>query len=192
MPTINNLRNDATALALWARRIGIVDAPTSLNIVNYADVGADLARGLSTAAGKPFYLCPLTLATADGSLSLQLPVDPVISVSGGNTIAQRQVAQSAMRGTIKEYWNADDYKVDIKSVLVGEDQDELAAMLSTLRALLDRPEALLCVCPLLQEAFGISRLVVLSYQFPATKGLRNQQFSLSCLSDEAYTLIEEI
>ncbi|MBQ0016488.1 MAG: hypothetical protein KBT04_05850 [Bacteroidales bacterium] len=191
MPNIHNLQSNASALALWARRIGIVDAPTSLNIVNYADVAGNASGGLTT-SGNTFYLCPLTLSTADGSLSMQLPVDPVISVSGSNSIAQRQVAQSTMRGTIKEFWNADDYKVDIKSVLIGEDPDELSQMLSTLRALLDRPEALLCVCPLLQEAFGISRLVVQSYQFPATKGLRNQQFSLSCLSDEAYTLIEEI
>ncbi len=188
---INDIRNDLTPLTLWARRVGLVDFPLHTNVVNYAEVKGSYAGGLS-AASTPFTLCPLTLATADGSLSFTLPVDPLISISGQNTIAMRQVAQSSMRGTVKEYWNADDYKIDIKSVIIGEDADELAQLLATLRSLIDRPEALLCVCPFLNDDFGISRLVIQSYSFPATQGLRNQQFSLSCLSDEAYTLIEEL
>ena len=42
--------------------------------------------------------------------------------------------------------------------------------------------------PLL-ELFGISRLVIESWEIPHTSGVRNQNYSLSCLSDDTYKLL---
>lgn len=215
MPTIENIkqaldtyehvagsvRGDLTALDLWARRAGLWQGgPVNPRYPqNYSDSQIDLMAGEAAKedwreGGQFANLCPLKLGLADQSEEeyFAFKVDPVIAVSGGNQITTRHVAKSRMRGTIKESWAQDDWKIDIRGVLAGKDADDLASQMQALKELLDSDQTLCVVCPYLQDCFSIERLVVQSYSFPATKGMRWQQFQLSCLSDEEYDLLEEI
>lgn len=57
-----------------------------------------------------------------------------------------------------------------------------------LTQLLTAKEALIVECDVLNNTFGITRVVVESYDFPFTKGVENQSFSFSLLSDDSYNL----
>ena len=190
-----------TALDLWARRAGLWQggAVNPRQAQNYSAsqrglMAGEAAREEWREGGGFVNLCPLKLGLADQAEEeyFAFKADPVIAVSGGNQIATRQVAKSRMRGTIKESWAQEDWKIEIRGVLAGKDGNELAEQMQALKALLDADQTLCVVCPYLQDCYSIDRLVVQSYQFPATKGLRWQQVQLTCLSDEEYDLLEEI
>lgn len=195
---VSQIEGGLTALDLWARRIGLwqnenVDTHlpqpyTRGQITIMADkIHEDHWHGDAQPVKSS---CPLKLGLPDQKEEqyFSFRIDPVIAVSGGNQIATRHVAKSRMRGTIKESWAQDDWKIDIRGVLVGSDADDLAVQMQALCRLLDADQTLCVVCPYLQGCYTIDRLVVQSYSFPATKGLRFQQVQLSCLSDEDYDL----
>lgn len=194
--TVGSIENDLTAIDLWARRIGLMPDGTRqlTSTIPDIDTTADIDKVLQREPMNLGEMCPLSLGLPDQSADqyLRLPIDPVIAVSGGNQIATRHVAKSQMRGTIKESWAQDDWKIEIRGVLVAENAKKLADLVQQLKKLLDSDQALCVVCNYLQDCYNIDRLVVQSYQFPATKGLRFQQYSLSCLSDEAYDLLQEL
>ncbi len=53
-----------------------------------------------------------------------LPLEPLVSISGKNTIIRRKVAKSKLNGTIKERWSQDDYEVTIQGVVSGSDESK--------------------------------------------------------------------
>jgi len=141
-----------------------------------------------TRLGTEAFQVPLRLRTEDGDEFL-LPIDPVVSVSSKYNIAKRNVQkQGAMRGTIKEYWNQGDYSVSIAGVLIAEDELELEEEMRHLRQICDKPYAIYVECDILNNVFEIMRIVVEQVDFPFTKGINNQQFTIKALSDESQSL----
>jgi hypothetical protein len=121
----------------------------------------------------------------------QLPLDPLVSISGKNIIRRRYVAKSKMRGSIKETWSQDDYEITIAGLLQNEDQGYLNDDIFTLREYLEATESVHIICDLLNNVFKITRIAIESYDFPFTKGIENQAFTIKAYSDDNYQLLEE-
>ena len=120
----------------------------------------------------------------------------MISISGGATIVRRNVAKSTktdsfsqvpIKGSIKEKWSQDDYSVNIEGILIGENKKYPTEDVKTL---LEHCEAshVKAFSPLL-EIYGITQLVIESWEIPHTSGATNQNYSLKCYSDDTYKLL---
>lgn len=120
-----------------------------------------------------------------------LPVEPLVSLSGGNKIARRMVAKSKGRGTIKERWSQDDYSITIDGIFIKADncneypEEEVAR----LREICESASVIEIECDLLKY-FDITRMVIESYSFPFTKGEQNQRYMISGYSDDLFELLE--
>lgn len=134
---------------------------------------------------------PVKLRTPGGTF-WTFPVEPLVSISGGNIIAKRTVAKSKGRGTIKERWSQDDYTVNIEGVMINMDNANVypEADVRKLRELCEAHEALEIECDLCL-IHDISRITIVSWDIPFTKGEANQRFSISALSDDLFDLLVE-
>lgn len=145
----------------------------------------DLLR--HNALGLPMVF-PLSLRLPEaGERDWLLPYEPMITISGKQVITKRQVAKGKTRGSIKERWTLDDYAVRIEGILIGTGDRYPADDVRRLRKYCEAGE-LIASSPLL-ELFGITRIVVESWEIPHTSGERNQNYSLSCVSDDTYKLL---
>ncbi|MDR0206041.1 MAG: DUF6046 domain-containing protein [Bacteroidales bacterium] len=147
--------------------------------------------------GKNFestlFLVPvkLRLNSESENAGFQLPLDPLISISGKNIIRRRYVAKSKMRGSIKETWSQDDYEITIAGLLQNEEQGCLNDDIITLREYLESAESIHIICDLLNNVFDIRRIAIESYDFPFTKSVENQAFTIKAYSDDNYQLLED-
>lgn len=143
---------------------------------------ADWVR--SNALGIPMQM-PLSMRI-DGEEEWLLPYEPLVSLTGQNIIVRRHVNKSKTRGSIKERWSQDDYTLRIEGVLIGATGYPTGDV-AKLRKYCEAGQVEV-YSPLL-DIFGITRMVIENYELPATTGLRNQNYSLSCYSDETYKLL---
>ena len=119
-------------------------------------------------------------------------LDPILAVSGKNIIARRYVAKGSLQGTVKESFSQDDFDITITGVLMGDDAKDLNEQVQELQSILVCGESLAVVNDLLNDGYGITRLVVDSFQFPHTKGLQNQSYTIKCYSDSSINILEEV
>ena len=131
----------------------------------------------------------LTLRRADGR-GYTFRIDPTISVSGKNVIAKRAVARGGDMGTVKEYWNSDDWSVTVNGVLIGEDEEDLNEQVAELVELAESGETLEVENKSLVDGAGVLQVVVESLSLPHTKGLKNQAYSLKLVSDYSAEILE--
>lgn len=122
-----------------------------------------------------------------GSKEWLLPLEPMMSLTGKNIIVKRTVMKKQSRGSVKERWTQDDYSLRIEGILMGEAGRYPEADVRRLRQFCEAGEVI-ATSPLF-ELFGISRLVIESWDIPHTSGETNQNYSLSCLSDDTYKLL---
>jgi len=122
----------------------------------------------------------------------QLPIDPVITISGKNTIVRRQVLKgygnATKRGSIKEAWSQEDYDVNISGVFISQAGNFPADEITKLRGYCEAREPIQVRSELF-VLFNIDYLVIEDFSFPHTKGTENQLFSLKCYSDDKYDLL---
>lgn len=133
---------------------------------------------------------PLTLVREDGT-DYDFPLDPILSVNGKNVIARRYVAKGSQYGTVKESWNVDDWDITIAGVIIGATPEDLHYMMQDLREVLESGEVLGVKNSWLNDGYGITQLVIDSWQFPHTKGLTNQSYTIRCYSDTSINILEE-
>jgi len=121
-----------------------------------------------------------------------LPVEPLVSLTGGNKITRRMVSKGKGRGTIKERWTQDDYAITIDGIFINADDSNVYPEedMAKLRELCESASVLEVECDLLKY-FDISRMVVESYSFPFTKGEQNQRFVITGYSDDLFKLLVE-
>lgn len=189
---ITNALGYAQPMVLPFRNIVVVSKGSNddnVDTIRKPDDGK-MEKGLSN-LGDNFFQCPLSFMI-DG-VEWRLPVDPLVSVNGKNVIKRRYVAKSSNRGSIKECWSQDDYDVNISGVIIAEDAVKLAEHLSNLRKVCNMAESVEIVSEFLNNpsTFGINRIAIESYDFPFTKGLENQSFTIKAYSDDSYMLLEE-
>lgn len=194
----------AQPMVLPFRNIVVVTGPDkgrnlttdSISVLDKAaDKGTDpvveaKSRHALSMLGETFFQCPVSFNIAGGMWTL--PIDPLISVSNKNVIKRRYVSKSGMRGSIKECWSQDDCEVTIAGVIIGTDGGDCADKVSKLREICEKAEAVEIVCEYLNTTFGISRIAVESCDFPFTKGMENQSFTIKAYSDDGYELLEEV
>ena len=170
-----------------------VIANKRIEIVSQSELKS--TEGLSN-LGDNFFQCEMSFMTGEKNEEVwKLPVDPLVSVNGKNVIKRRYVAKSNAkenrRGSIKECWSQDDYEITIAGVLIAEDNASLVELMKKLREICDKDEAVKVVCKYVNDSFGINYIAIESYDFPFTKGLENQSFTIKAYSDDSYKLLEE-
>jgi hypothetical protein len=163
----------------------------ALNVSDYNKEKFDAKYGKNFESTLFLVPVKLRLNSESESGGFQLPLDPLISISGKNIIRRRYVAKSKMRGSIKETWSQDDYEITIAGLLQNEDQGYLNDDIFTLREYLEAAESVHIICDLLNNVFDITRIAIESYDFPFTKGIENQAFTIKAYSDDNYQLLEE-
>ena len=116
MDRIQQIIEDESSIAMRYQIATCVSFPPILpfpTIVQVPDVDADgkdvdlsqqsaVSKGLQS-LGSALFQCPVKfrLSTENEDGGFVLPVDPVMSINQRNIIVRRNVAKSAMRGTIK-------------------------------------------------------------------------------------------
>ena len=131
---------------------------------------------------------PLEISLVDQEDWWLVPIEPLITLTGRNIIVRRQVSKGKIRGSIKERWTQDDYQVKIEGALMDLKRDDYPR--DDVQKLRNFCEAakLKVRCPLF-EIFSINQIVVESYDFPFTKGIQNQQYTINAYSDDTYKLL---
>ena len=146
---------------------------------------ADTIR--TNALGVPMQM-PLRFKLEEaGQAEWYFPLEPLISITGQNIIVRRQVNKGKVKGSIKERWSQDDYSVSIQGILIGFDGKYPEADVSKLRSFCEAGRVI-AINPLL-EIFGISHLVIESWEIPYTSGAYNQNYSIRAYSDDIYKLL---
>ncbi|MDR1459641.1 MAG: DUF6046 domain-containing protein [Bacteroidales bacterium] len=139
------------------------------------------------AIGK-LYQDPLSIKWEDETQWWDFPLDPVLSISGKNTIVRRNVLKinnnGNRRGSVKEIWSQDDYEIEIAGVLIGATDENVY----TLRRYLEARKTIEVMNGLL-TTFNIVKIAIESYSLPFTKGLENQMYTIKAYSDDAFDLI---
>lgn len=145
----------------------------------------DMVR--TNALGVPMRF-PLEISLVDQEEWWLVPIEPLITLTGRNIIVRRQVSKGKIRGSIKERWTQDDYQVKIEGALMDLKRDDYPR--DDVQKLRNFCEAakLKVRCPLF-EIFSINQIVVESYDFPFTKGIQNQQYTINAYSDDTYKLL---
>ena len=174
----------------------VVVSGKQINVSGDPAIEAEARAGLAN-LGSTFFQCELSFVTDEKKEEVwKLPVDPLVSVNGKNVIKRRYVAKSNAkenrRGSIKECWSQDDYEITIAGVLIAEDNASLVEMMKKLREICDKDEAVKVVCKYVNDSFGINYIAIESYDFPFTKGMENQSFTIKAYSDDSYELLEKI
>jgi hypothetical protein len=123
-----------------------------------------------------------------------LPLDPVISITGKNTIVRRSVLKTdeytVRRGAVKELWSQDDYEINIAGIIIGHDDLLPKNNLRILKNMCEARQAINIKSGLL-SVFGIDRIVVEDFSFPFTKGMENQMYTIKAYSDDNFGLLVE-
>lgn len=125
-----------------------------------------------------------------------LPWEPMINISGGNTIIKRNIAKIGKNliGSIKERWSTNDYEITITGAFYGDkmlgksSQTYPRFEMEKLRDYLLTAEAIEVLCEPLQ-ILGINKIVIESMNFPFTKGENVQAYEIRAVSDFPYNLI---
>ncbi|WP_418450190.1 DUF6046 domain-containing protein [Alistipes sp.] len=132
---------------------------------------------------------PMLLRRSGDPEFFLLPFEPLVTVSGKNTIIRRTVARSDKSGTIKERWSQDDFEVTIQGVMSAADESKYPERyIRKLMELFDERQAVEVAQDILQ-VFGIHHLAIESASFPHTKGLNNQNYEIKAYSDRPVSLL---
>lgn len=123
----------------------------------------------------------------EGAEDWLLPLEPMISLQGQNIIKRRQVNKGRVKGSIKERWAQDDYTITIEGILMSEDGKYPSDDVAKLRSYCEAAK-MTALCPLL-ELFGISHIMIESWDIPFTSGSANQNYTLKAYSDDIYKLL---
>lgn len=150
---------------------------------------ADRIRADYQAYGIVQSVMPMCVRKSQGEEWFRLPLEPLVSISGKNTIVRRQVAKSTMGGTVKECWTRDDYEVTVQGLVVASDEETYPE--ECVRKLI---ELFGCKHPVeveqpLLRLFGIGSLAVESVSFPHTKGMNYQNYEIKAYSDSSAQLL---
>jgi len=142
----------------------------------------------SNALGYPMVM-PVKLRKDENEEFWIFPVEPMITVDGGNVVAKRTVAKGKGRGTIKERWTQDDYQITIEGTFMSYDDANTFPEqdLQKLRELCENGSVDI-ECNL-TKIFNINHLVIDTFNFPFTKGDNVQRFTISAYSDDITELL---
>lgn len=198
---------DETSIALRSQRaLGFAMPPlipikTKVKVHGYAGNGDPLNQEISDAVesgrlviGETYWQVPVRFrleSEPEKDGGLLLPLDPMVSVNGRNVITRRYVSKSDRRGSIKERWSQDDWEITITGLITDDEYATTAQYMAELRRYCEAKESIHITCDLLNSYFDITRIAIETFDFPFTKGIENQQFTIKAYSDDLYDLLIE-
>lgn len=147
----------------------------------------NILPGLSrkNALGREMFM-PLTLGT------WELPVEPIMSITGSKRIVETPLAGNTRRGNVLELINTESYLVRIRGMLInhtGTDYPENDV--KQLFELYEKNESINVLCDL-TTIFEIERIAIKELRLPEMVGVQNAQaYELLCVSDEDFILIKD-
>jgi len=114
----------------------------------------------------------------------------MVEVNQNRNIVTTNIA--GLDGSVKEFINNGDYNITIRGFFSSDDADVYPAVdVRTLSAYLKAPVSLKITNLFLNDYFGITDIVPVSYSFHQQEGVRNvQYFTIECLSDIAFEIKE--
>jgi hypothetical protein len=152
------------------------------------DLDQEAARREFRALGRLASVMPMQVKRQSDSEWFEFPFEPLVTLSGKNTIIRRKVSKSEGKGTIKERWSQDDYQVSIQGLLSHPDYEYPEADIKTLLDIFNERKSVEVKHDILL-IFGITHLAIESAEWPHTKGLNNQNFSIKAYSDTPFELL---
>jgi len=132
------------------------------------------------ALGKPLFMdCVI-----DG---VRLPNEPLITITGKDTIVETIIVGSERRGAVLEFINAGAFMIKIEGVCINPNKKEYPQeQVEAIKELIAEKTAKDLENDL-AELFGINRIVIKDYGFGNMKGQPySQSYYLSCVSDEDF------
>lgn len=136
---------------------------------------------LSGSLGTPLFMpCKLD--------NLWLPNEPMITVSGQNTIVKTVL--TGVKGSVKELINTDDYTIKIQGVIVNENSNDLPEdSIRAIRSICEKRESV-AINNRLLTLFDIHLVAIESFSFPSIEGQQDAQaYEITCISDWPLDLI---
>ena len=171
-----------------------IDFAQPLSLPPYWLNHPEVVRAMESEPSEPMALlgvphaCPLSIRANGEKDWWQLPIEPVVTINGKNTVVKRSVlkvggTKGERRGTVKELWTQDDYEVNISGILINYGDTELPSDdILRLRGYCEAREPIEVMSDLF-TLFGINRIVIEDYSFPFTHGIANQMYSIKACSD---------
>lgn len=159
---------------------------TNNNQVTVREVADLVQSGQSVAM-----VLPLSIGLTEKAEWL-FPIEPLISISGKNVIVKRNVAKSERRGTIKERWAEDDFRISIQGSFVSPDLSVYPEKDVQRLMYYIRQKHPIYVKNELLAMLDIHQIVVESFSFPFSKGENVQNYTIEAVSDELYNLLIEM
>lgn len=148
-------------------------------------------RSKDTANGVVFYMPTQLQISLPGAAEelYQLPNEPLISLSGQKTIIKTAI--DGNKGSFKEGFALEDYTITIRGLAINnerENEDYPEEIVRKLRRICEIQGSLKVVNELL-SMFGITRLVIESFDFPDLPGAPSvQPYIFQCVSDQEFEL----
>ena len=153
---------------------------------------ADEIADRYAAGGIVRSVMPMRVKRPTDSEWTTLPLEPLVSVSGKNTIVRRTVAKSEGAGTVKELWCQDDYKVTIQGIVRSADESKYpVADVRWLVDLFNERQAVEVEQEML-AVLNIHWLAIEEVSFPHTKGMNYQCYTVKAYSDTTGKLLINI
>ncbi len=116
----------------------------------------------------------------------ELP-NAVISLTGKKTVVETPLTGSEMRGSVKELVSVDDYKIQIRGIIVNTENESYPEdYVLRIRELCEARESVLIDCPVC-ELFDIAEMVITDFSLPEVRGLHFQAYEINGLSDDDFT-----
>lgn len=118
-----------------------------------------------------------------------LPIEPVVNITGKNIIIKRNILKMGIndtlrRGSVKELWSQDDYQVTIAGVLKNDDDEDLPQEDWLRLKNICEKRAVVEVQSKIFTIFNITKIAIEDYEFPFTKGMNNQMYTIKAVSDD--------
>lgn len=119
----------------------------------------------------------------------QLPNEPLISISGQKTVIKTAI--DGYKGSFKEGFSIDDFAITIRGLAINDSRDNEdypEELVRKLRRICEIQGSVKVVNDLL-AMFGVTRLVIESYDFPDFPGAPSvQPYVFQCVSDQEFEL----
>lgn len=136
------------------------------------------------ALGRPYFM---TLAVQNGEETRWFPNEPLVSISRKKTIVETATVGENRTGTVKEYICAEDYEIDIKGVIIGDDDSYPAEEVKNLNDLFNLKGTLEIQKNPFFELFGIQRIILKTISFDEMVGKQSiQKYTIKAVSEEPF------
>lgn len=172
----------------------------------FQPIGTEIEKPLNATiwqADKPLHesqqYFPLSFKRIKDKVKYTLPYEPIVNIEGKNIIIKRHPLKQPKNfvGSIKERWSQDDYKINIKGVLIGSlltgsiEECYPKEDFERLRSYFACGERIEVFCEPL-NLLDILEIVIVDISFPFTKGENVQAYEINAYSDTPTQVLIDI